>query len=277
MNTQAHTPTQWMPILPQLDNDHVTRILLTLTLFAAANFIIFTPAWIMDSRILDSASVWTKPQKFNVSFVVHFGALALLAQQLPRKVRAGKAMTVAAYLAAVSVVFEYIYLNTQAARGRRSHFNYDSVFEQAMYAGMGVAAVGLIAVCLVLAVQLWRKGERTRSRGLWLGTIVGMSLGFFATLYFGFTMSATSRYVGSALTGGGEVVPFFGWSREYGDLRPAHFVSMHLMQTIPLAGWIADRRGWNAKLVVFGVTAAQIALATFLYVQAQSGQPFWPI
>lgn len=277
MSAQIHAPAQWMPMLPQLDNDHVTRTLLTLTLFAAASFIVFIPAWILDTRILDSASVWTKPQKFNVSFIVHFGALAILAQQLPREVRAGKAMTVAAYLAAMSVVFEFLYLNTQAARGTRSHFNYDSQFESMMYAGMGIAAVGLIAVCLVLAVQLWRKGDRSRNRGLWLGTIVGMSLGFFATLYFGFTMSASSRYVGSALTGGGEVVPFFGWSREYGDLRPAHFVSMHLMQTIPLAGWIADRRNWNAKLVVFGVTAVQIALAAFLYVQAQSGQPFWPV
>ena len=45
---------------------------------------------------------------------------------------------------------------------------------------------------------------------------------------------------------------------------------------IPFAGWLADRRGWNAKWVVGGVTAAQLALAIALFVQAKAGQPFWP-
>ena len=111
---------------------------------------------------------------------------------------------------------------------------------------------------------------------MWLGAVVGLSAAFVSTLYFGFEMSNSSRYVGATLEGGGATVPFFGWSREYGDLRPAHFVSLHLMQSVPLAGWLADRRGWNAKWVVGGVTAAQLALAIALFVQAKAGQPFWP-
>ncbi|WP_209346816.1 hypothetical protein [Pontixanthobacter sp. CEM42] len=276
MSRDTNTPVMWMPLMRQLDNDPLTRLLLSFALFMGAAFLVFLPAWIMDSRILDSASVWTKPQKFNISFVVHFVTLAILAQQVPRETRTGPLLKIFAYLAGLGLVFEFVYLNTQAARGVRSHFNFDGPFEQAMYGLMGLGAVLLMTIAVAIAWQIWRKADRSR-RGLWLGSIVGLTTAFITTVIFGFYMSSTSRYVGAPLTGGGEVVPFFGWSREYGDLRPAHFVSMHMIQTIPFAGWIADRFRWNGLAVVLGVTAVQIALATFLFMQARAGEPFWPL
>ncbi|MCK0129338.1 hypothetical protein [Erythrobacter sp. F6033] len=271
---QTNLPA-WKPILPQLDDDPLTRLLMTFALFMAAAFIVFIPAWVIDTRVLDSAPIWTKPQKFNVSFVVHFITLALIAQQIPRAVRSGMGLRIFAYLAGIGLVFEFIYLNTQAARGVRSHFNNDGPFEQIMYAFMGLGAVLLMTIAVAIAVQVWRKADRSR-RGLWLGTIVGCIGAFITTVVFGFYMSGEGRYVGAPLTGGGEVIPFFGWSREYGDLRPAHFVSMHMLQTIPFVGWLADRQNWNGTIIVLVATALQIALATFLFMQALSGQPFWP-
>lgn len=276
MSATAQPQRVWMPLAAQLDNDRLTRLLLTYALFMAAAFVVFIPAWIMDTRLLDSAAIWTKPQKFNVSFVVHFITLAILAQQIPRESRRGPGLMIFAYLAGVGLVFEFVYLNTQAARGVRSHFNNDGPFEQIMYALMGLGAVLLMTIAVAIAVQVWRKSERTH-RGLWLGTIVGCIGAFITTVIFGFYMSGEGRYVGAPLTGGGEVIPFFGWSREYGDLRPAHFVSMHMLQTIPLAGWIADRMRLNGTIVVIVTAALQIALATFLFMQANAGEPMWPI
>lgn len=275
MSAPVQPQRVWMPFAAQVDDDRLTRLLLTYALFMAAAFVVFIPAWLMDARLLDSAAIWTKPQKFNVSFVVHFLTLAILAQQVPREHRSGPVTMTFAYLAGIGLVFEFIYLNTQAARGVRSHFNFDSQFEQIMYALMGLGAVLLMAIAVAIAVQVWRKADGRR-QGLWLGTIIGFIGAFITTLIFGFYMSSTSRYVGAPLTGGGEVVPFFGWSREYGDLRPAHFVSMHMMQTLPLVGWAADRLNWNWKIVVPVAAIAQLALATFLFEQARSGQPFWP-
>lgn len=241
-----------------------------------ASVVVFIPAMILDQRMLDSAHVWLKPQKFNVSLALHVLTLAVLVQLVPRNIRNGPVLMIFSYLTAGALIFEYVYLTIQAGRARRSHFNFETEFESLMYAAMGIGAVLLVLVALVLAIQIWRKGDRSR-QGLWLGSIIGLSVGFFATMVIAGYMSNTGRYVGATLEGGGAVVPFFGWSREYGDLRPAHFISLHLMQTVPFAGWLADRQAWNAWLVVLGVAGAQVALAIFLFLQARAGQPFWPV
>ncbi|MEM1189742.1 MAG: hypothetical protein AAGI72_14505 [Pseudomonadota bacterium] len=267
---------RWTPLATGLDDDRNTRLHLSLALFLLASLIVFTPAMLLDPRVLDSAPVWIKPQKFNLSLAVHFVTLALLLQLVPRNARTGFALTTFTYLAAGALLLEFVYITLQAGRGRRSHFNYDTPFEATMYMAMGAGAVLLIAVALVLAIQIWRHGDKTRS-GLWLGAILGLSLGFVTTLLFGSYLSAHGRYVGAPLSGGGAVVPVLGWSREYGDLRPAHFFALHLMQTVPLAGWLADRRAWNGPAVVIAVSALQVLLATFLFLQARAGRPIWPL
>lgn len=259
-----------------LDDDHVTRLYVSLGLFLLASFLVFIPAMILDQRMLDSSPVWLKPQKFNVSLALHALTLAVLVQLVPRNIRNGAPILIFSYLAAGALIFEYVYITIQAGRARRSHFNFETQIEALMYAAMGVGAVLLILVALVLAIQIWRKGDRSR-QGVWFGSIIGLSLAFLTTLVFASYMSSTGRYVGAALEGGGATVPLFGWSREYGDLRPAHFVSLHLMQTVPFAGWLADRKAWNTKLVVLSVAGVQVALATFLFLQARAGQPIWPV
>ncbi len=279
MNLLAKTqinPGQWTAFSTRFDGDRITRLHLTLAMFMAASFIVFVPAWLIDTRMLDSANVWTKPQKFHVSLSLHFFTIAVLMQMVPREVRMGWTLTIFSYLAAIGLVFEYVWVALQAGQAKRSHFNFETQFEGIMYGLMGLGAFFLMTIALALAWQIWRKGDRAKN-GLWLGAIIGLTVAFFSTLYFGFTMSGEGRYVGAPLSGGGQTVPFFGWSREYGDLRPAHFVSLHMMQTVPFAGWLADRYGWNTLAVVGGVSVVQIALATALFFQAQSGQPFWPV
>lgn len=264
-----------MALLPQLDDDHVTRLLLALGVLMLALFVVYIPAWLLDPRLLDGAAVWTKPQKFNVSLALHFFTLAILAQQLPREVRSGPIMIGFTYAAAVALMMEFIWISIQAGRARRSHYNFDSDLEALMYALMGLGAVLLVAVALALAVQIWRKGRRDMP-GLRWGSIIGLSLGFVTSLIFANYMSANGRYVGGELDQIGATMPFFGWSREFGDLRPAHFVSLHLMQTVPLAGYLADRMKWPAIPVVIGVAVVQLAVATALFVQALAGNPIWP-
>lgn len=258
-----------------LDDDPVTRAFVASALFTFALFVVTLPPWLIDPRTLDGVSVWLKPQKFNVSMVVHFMTLAILAQQLPRPVRAGPTMGIFAYLAVGSMVLEQVYMHIQAARGRRSHFNYETEFETLMYSLMGVGALLLVIVTIVLAIQIWRKGQRERP-GLRLGTILGLTIGALSTIaYAGYMSMSGSHWIG-AHPAGGAAVPFFKWSREVGDLRPAHFVTLHIMQTLPIIGYLFDRIGGLGRAAVIVAGLAQLALASGLFYQALSGAPFWP-
>ena len=182
-------------LLPKLEDDRFTQLMMGTGLFLLAAFIVFIPVWLLDPRILDSAAIWTKPQKFNISLALHFVTLAVLAHQIPRDTRTGPVLIGFGYLAVISVVFEFVYLSVQAARGTRSHFNSDTAFEQIMYAVMGVGAFFMVLAAFVLAIQIWRKGDRS-NRGLWLGSIIGLTTGFIITLVMAGHMSNIGRFVG---------------------------------------------------------------------------------
>ncbi len=262
------------PAFPGMDDDQVTRAMLAGAFSMIALFVVLTPGWFIDDRVLEGANVWTKPQKFAVSLFVHFMTLAVLAQTLPRNFRTGPSLSITTYLAIGALVLETVYIVIQAARGRRSHFNYDTGLEAALYAAMGVGALLLVLVAIVLGVQIWRRSEA--SAGLKTGAAAGLILGGVLTLVMsGYMSSNASRWVG-VHPEGGAVVPLFGWSREVGDLRPAHFVSLHMMQTLPLIGWLSDRAGGPSVIIVWVAALLQGAQAVALFVQALSGQPFWP-
>lgn len=67
-------------------------------------------------------------------------------------------------------------------------------------------------------------------------------------------------------------LPFFGWSMGVRDLRPAHFLSLHALQVIPLIGWYADQRGYGCPAV--WISSGLYSLLTGVVCsQASSGAP----
>lgn len=267
---------RFTPVLPGLDDDHVTRALVAAALFTVAMFVAAMPAWLTDVRMIEGQSVWLKLQKFNISLTVHFLTLAVLAQQLPRRVRSGPVLSFFAYAAVVSMAYEVIYIAIQGARARRSHFNYETVLESQLYGVMGVGALLLVFVAIALAIQIWRKGQK-ESGGYRLGSILGLLLGSLATIAFaGYMSMSGGRFVGDHPEGAAEM-PFFGWSLVAGDFRPAHFAALHAMQTLPFLGLILDRIGGPARAGVVIFAILQIALASALFVQALAGRPMWPL
>jgi hypothetical protein len=57
------------------------------------------------------------------------------------------------------------------------------------------------------------------------------------------------------------------WSREYGDLRIAHFIGMHALQVLPFAGWRLGKHTATIKLVA----GLYFLLAVFVLVRALQG------
>jgi len=262
-------------VFTSLDDDHITRAYTAAALAMLAVFIVVLPAWLLDQRQIEGSTALLKPQKFHVSLALHFATLAVLSQLIPRDTRTSKTLTIVTYLALAALVFETVYILVQAMRSRRSHYNFESSFEITMYSIMGVGAVLLIIVAMVLGFMIWRRSEV--SGGLKLGAVLGLILGGVLTLVVaGYMSSSGSRWVGGAHPTGGAEVPFFGWSRETGDLRPPHFFALHMMQSLPIIGWVCDRMKAPSMIIVSGAALIQVAIVAALFAFALSGKPFLP-
>ncbi len=249
--------------------------------FVLAMAVAIAPALYLDERFFNGAPIWDKPLKFCLSLAIHFLTLAALLQVLPADRRGGPAIAFAVLSSIAAGVFENIYIALQAMRGRASHYNYDSALEGAIYAAMGVGAVLLILAAFILGLRLARTRGQPPS-GLRDGAILGLLIGPVLTLIVAGYMSQNgSHFAGPqglrtiASDSGG--IALFGWSTVHGDLRPAHFFALHMMQAAPIAGWLGDqlspRWGSIAALTttaLFGV----VSIAAFAI--ALSGQsPLW--
>lgn len=262
--------TQFFP----LPDDYASRAWLATAMFMFALLFALAPAPLFDARMLNGAGVWWKPMKFCLSLGVHFITLAVLAQLLAPAARRGALLRVAVVASVAAALLEIVYIAVQAARGRHSHFNYDTAFESTMYAAMGVGALLLVLAPAILGLMLAFQRDGDRS-GLKLGAVLGLLLGAALTLVFaGYMSSSGSHFVGAPDHSDANGLPLFGWSTEVGDLRPAHFVATHMMQTLPLAGWAADRLApKTARAAVLATAVILGGLAAALFGLALAGRP----
>jgi hypothetical protein len=257
--------------------DRTTRVFAATFAAMFGWLVILAPAAAVDPRTLWEVSVWLKPLKFSLALMIHFGSLAVLAQLIEPKRRVGPAITAAAYAAMAAALFEITYIAVQAMRGRHSHFNYETAFESSMYSAMGVGALLIVLAPFVMGLVLAGQRDDDRS-ALKLGAILGLLLAPALTVFIAGTMSISgSHWVGAATSDAGGV-PLFGWSREVGDYRPAHFAATHTMQALPIIGWAADRTVTSAARAAVWIAAASLTgLAVALYLFARAGVPVWPL
>jgi hypothetical protein len=236
----------------------------------------------LDTRTIYDVNIWSKPLKFQLSFALHWFTVAWLLRLLGPEAASARSLRWWLRIGAFASVVEVFYITLQAARGRASHFNFATPLETVLYYGlMGGAAVLMMLATIWVGWMVWRHAApKHRRTGLWLGAVLGLVAGSIVTLF------VTAPLAAGAIAGPGHWVgglrtdatglPVFGWSTTGGDLRVPHFFATHLLQALPLVGWIADRsrrsepRRWVWGALTFGVVAV---LATGW--QALQGQPFW--
>lgn len=233
----------------------------------------------MDSRLLNDIPVWIKPQKFHFSTALHLFTFAVLIRFLPEKTRASLWLGIVAGVSAFATILEIALINFQAARGVHSHFNFSTAFDAYLYAAMGVAALLLSAPALILGVRfLFASKSDELAPGLRWGTGLGLTTGFFLTLGIAGYMSSlpTGHWVAAPATDSGGL-PVVGWTTQGGDLRVPHFFATHLMQVLPLAGYLLDKmyrdRVATIKAGVALVTVAGTGITIGTLLQALAGKP----
>ena len=216
---------------------------------------------ILDPRILDGEALWLKPLKFQISMAVLTGTLllAVMASGLGQSLW----VRIPAIAVAATAFYELFFLNMQASRGVRSHFNADTLFDRVggaiMAGGAGVLVLGAALIGAAILVALVAKGrllEEPVTLALGLGLVIG---GWLGGLTGGAIGANHGPFVGAAH---GPFVPLFGWSLTGGDLRIAHFIGLHMMQALPAAALILRMTlpAATTSIAILGVASVGTAL-----------------
>jgi len=209
--------------------------------------------------------------------------------------RAPRAVHRASLVVVLLLGLELILITGQAVRGRRSHFNFDTAFDGAVYLIMATSIFVVWCGGLVLTVLAARSNVGDRAARLTVGfgvviSLIGIGLGALMTIPSGEQITALTTGNGFDSLGahavgvpdGGPGLPLLGWSTVAGDLRIPHFVGMHALQA--LLAWHlllgAAARRWDrlapvavrARLV-WVVAAGFSGLVGLLTWQAYRGQP----
>jgi len=218
---------------------------------------------LVDHRLFNGINVWIKPAKFFGAIGLHLLTVTAALLLLPEKTRTSGRMTALASLMVAFMIYETGYISLRAARLEASHYN-ETPWGALGYAMMGVGAVWVVIFTAWVGMLVLRQGP-----GTLLGRAVGWSFILSAPLTF--VTAGTLGGMGSHWIGGDQTdatgLPLLGWSTTGGDLRVSHFVSLHLMQVIPLAA--LSGRG----LVVLAAAIAGIAATAATYAQALMGYP----
>ena len=248
---------------------------------------------VVDDRQLLHESIWAKPFKFAVSFVIYGATLAWM---LPQLRRARRTMWTLGTAFAVTGIVDVGFIALQAARGTYSHFNTDTdainaIGQQIFQSGV----IGLFGASLVIAVMLLfqRIGGTAFTWALRAGiglAVLGMGVAFFIAgsgpgartveNAYGNPVRLSGQHGVGVPDGGG--MPITNWSAVGGDLRVPHFIGLHAIQVFVLAvvvlGALSARVAWlRSERVRARLTGVVIFAYTGLFGittwQALRGQP----
>lgn len=217
----------------------------------------------VDPRIVGGDPAWLKPAKFAASIGLFTGALAWLT---PHFAVSRKFLRLISWGIAITAVIEIAAIAGQAARGTRSHFNYSTGFDTAVYQTMGLVIVAMTLLIAWLFVRAARNGFDVHP-AFALGITLGGGLFVVGAFEGGAMIALNTNTVGS-----GYALPMVGWTL-VGDFRVAHFVGLHALQVLPLAGYlsaVAEQRDrianprrfvWLVGCTYVGLLLAAVLLA----------------
>ncbi|MRH90139.1 hypothetical protein GFY24_22300 [Nocardia sp. SYP-A9097] len=232
------------------------RPLLALTFVMAGLALFCLCAMAFDDRMLLNESVWLKPMKFALAFVLYSFTLAWLLSFPHRGQRLTWWMGT---IFAITGVLDVGFIVMQAARGTFSHFNsQDDAFNVIGQQVFMTGVPGLFLANLVIAVALsWQKvTDRPMTRAIHAGlaiAVAGMAVAY--AMGFSGKQETTDAYghpvelvAGHTFEAGQPTVrdgvggmPITHWSTTGGDLRIAHFLGLHGIQILIVAALLLPR------------------------------------
>jgi len=224
-----------------------------------------------DSRLVMGINPWTKPIKFAISITIYVWTVAWLLEYLRVPSWTQRIIT---WGISISMLTEIVCITAQAARGTTSHYNVNTSLDAAIFSIMGSMIALNSVLALVLLILFCIGSYDVPSPHLW-GIRSGFIIFLAASAIGGVMIAHGSHAVG--VKDGGPGLPIVNWSTRGGDLRAAHFLGLHALQVLPIAGFLI---GGHKRLAISRKTAYVLALSgayalliAGLYFQAIHGSP----
>lgn len=215
-----------------------------------------------ENKIL-GVNRWLKPFKFYASV----GIMVLTMGWILYYLGSLKKIKLYSWLIVVSMFFENGLIITQAVRNTTSHFNISSSFDGMIFNLMGMFILLFTITIVLVCISFFKQKQFSiPGRYLW-GIRLGILFFLFFSLEGGMMLGIMKHTVGGP--DGGPGLPVVNWSKEYGDLRIAHFIGIHALQVLPLFGYYMSRT--KTQTILF--STAYFLLASVLFLQALKGIP----
>jgi hypothetical protein len=239
--------------------------------FGWINWVALVVALIMygvDPTEIKGINAWIKPMKFAISVAVYAWTFAWLLEYISAT---GKRNFISWGIIACMTV-ENVLIYFQAFRGTTSHYNVQTAFDGIIFSTMGMFITINTLLVLYTIILFFSKNVALDPALLWAWR-AGLVLFFLAGISGGLMVGRLAHSVGVA--DGGPGLPLLNWSTVAGDIRVAHFITLHGLQAIPIAAYffISFARG-NAKLFVTLFAIAYAGICIWLHWQAINGIPF---
>lgn len=185
----------------------------------------------MDDTQILGINRWIKPFKFFISVSIYFLTFCWLSGDLPKSrfVRFFSSQIV------LSMVVEIMAILLQAARGEKSHFNFDNPEGGLIFAIMGLFIIYNTVWVALFTYQYFKANLTALSPLYVLSARLGLVIFMIGNVLGGYMSSQKGHTVGAP--DGGPGLPLVNWSTGFGDLRVAHFVGLHGIQILLLLGF----------------------------------------
>jgi hypothetical protein len=190
----------------------------------------FAAGIVLDPTTVNGEPAWLKPAKFAGSIALVSATLGWLGVHLPVSEQFRRRVSL---IVGSGFMIEIALIGGQAARSVGSHFNRTTALDTAIGAVMGVTIVVVTCSIAVLVVRA-RNSAFDVHPAFATGILLGLGLFVVGAFQGGTMIALQSRTVETV----GPTVPFVGW-QIVGGFRLAHFVGLHALQTLPLAGYVA--------------------------------------
>jgi hypothetical protein len=251
--------------------DKTTNVLVCMIYLELTLMVVLLILLPFDSGQVDGRHRLIKPLNFAASMALYLATVVVLLDYLRASTWWKKIIS---WGISICILIGITCITMQALRGTTSHFNTSTPFDSAVSLLMDIAdPLNSVFIFVLLIFALQSKYDISRSTQ-W-GFVFGISLFLAGSVIGGLMVAHGQSVVGVEPRGPG--LPVLNWSTKGGDLRVAHFLGIHALQILPIAGWLVDQMkglSMRAKLTrVVAVSAGYFVLMGLAFLQALNGMP----